>query len=136
MDNLVRDDISKGYLPMKAFAKFTALIGLAGIFAGTALAKAPAPPAAPPATSAGTTAKSGTMVKAHSRTLKSGKVVSVKGYTRKPKTTMTTPKTVAVKGYTRTTKTGKVITVKGYTRKPATKSTKPAVSKTAAPKTM
>ena len=56
---------------------------------------------------------SGTHVKGYTKTLKSGKKVTVKGYTRMAKPMPGT----AVKGYTKTMKSGKTVTVKGYTRK-------------------
>jgi len=51
-----------------------------------------------------------TAVHSYTRTMKSGKVIHVKGYTRGGK------KMVSVHGYTRTTKSGKVVHVKGYKR--------------------
>jgi hypothetical protein len=91
---------------MKAFARLTAVLGLASLFAVTALAQAPTPPAM----------HAGKSVKSYTRKTKSGKVVTVKGYTRKAPGKKAV-KTVAVKSYTRKMKNGKVVAVKGYTRK-------------------
>lgn len=67
-------------------------------------------------------------VKGYTKKLKSGKTVSVKGYTRTPKMAA---KTTTVKGYTKTLKNGKTVAVKGYTR---TKTMKKAPMKMMAPK--
>ena len=87
---------------MNLFAKLTTALGLTVLLAGSAFAQAP-------------TMAPGTHVKGYTKTLKSGKMVTVKGYSRKGK--MMTPKTTAVKSYTKTLKSGKMVTVKGYTRK-------------------
>lgn len=101
---------------MKLFTRLSAVLSLAALFAVSAFAQAPS------------TMKPGTHVKGYTKTLKSGKTVAVKGYTRKA-----TPKT-AVKSYTRTLKSGKTVSVKGYTRKAPMKSTmksmKPGVKPT------
>jgi len=99
---------------MKAFARLSAALGLAALFATTAvLAQAP------------TMGKS-TAVKGYTRTTKSGKKVTVKGYNR----LAVSPKKTAVKGYTRTMKNGKTVAVKGYSRKAPMKSMKPMMKKT------
>ncbi|MGI4791302.1 MAG: hypothetical protein ACRYFS_20945 [Janthinobacterium lividum] len=92
---------------MKIFTRLTAALGLVALVAATAFAQAPT---------------SGTPVKGYTKTLKSGKTVAVKGYTRKP---MMAPKTTAVKGYTKTLKSGKTVSVKGYSRKASMKKTAP-----------
>lgn len=101
---------------MKLFTRLSAVLSLAALFAVSAFAQAPS------------TMKPGTHVKGYTKTLKSGKTVAVKGYTRKAM-----PKT-AVKSYTRTLKSGKTVSVKGYTRKAPMKSTmksmKPGVKPT------
>ena len=101
---------------MKLFTRLSAALSLAVLFAVSAFAQAPS------------TMKPGTHVKGYTKTLKSGKTVAVKGYTRKAM-----PKT-AVKSYTRTLKSGKTVSVKGYTRKAPMKSTmksmKPGVKPT------
>jgi len=103
---------------MKLFTRLSAVLSLAALFAVSAFAQAPS------------TMKPGTHVKGYTKTLKSGKTVAVKGYTRKA---MPMPKT-AVKSYTRTLKSGKTVSVKGYTRKAPMKSTmkgmKPGVKPT------
>ena len=104
MDTLERD------LSMKLFAQLTALIGVASMFAGAAFAQTP--PLAPPMS---TSKSAATSVKGYTKTLKNGKTVAVKGYTRK--TTKMTPKMTTIKGYTKTLKNGKTVAVKGYTRK-------------------
>ena len=88
---------------MKLFTRLTAALGLAVLVAAAAFAQTPMQP------------MSGAHVKGYTKTLKSGKTVAVKGYTRmaKPKT----PKMTAVKGYMKTLKSGKTVAVKGYTRK-------------------
>ena len=60
-----------------------------------------------------------THVKGYTKTLKSGKMVKVKGYNRMK---TAAPKMTSVKGYTKTLKSGKTVSVKGYTRKPMMKS--------------
>ena len=85
---------------MKIFTRLTAVLGLTALVAASAFAQAP-------------TMSSKTHVKGYTKTLKSGKKVSVKGYDRMAKPM---PK-MAVKGYTRTMKNGKTVSVKGYTRK-------------------
>jgi hypothetical protein len=55
-------------------------------------------------------------VKGYTKTLKSGKMVKVKGYNR-----MKMPQMAHVKGYTKTLKSGKTVQVKGYSRKMAPK---------------
>lgn len=101
---------------MKLFTRLSAVLSLAALFAVSAFAQAPS------------IMKPGTHVKGYTKTLKSGKTVAVKGYTRKAM-----PKT-AVKSYTRTLKSGKTVSVKGYTRKAPMKSTmksmKPGVKPT------
>lgn len=62
------------------------------------------------------TAPARTRVKGYTKTLKSGKTVRVKGYSR-----MKMPKMAHVKGYTKTLKSGKTVQVKGYSRKIAPK---------------
>ena len=57
----------------------------------------------------------GAHVKGYTKTLKSGKTVAVKGYTRKAKPMSG----MAVKGYTKTLKSGKTVAVKGYTAQSA-----------------
>ena len=102
---------------MKTFARLSAALGLAAVFATTAVfAQAP-------------TMGKPTAVKGYNKMTKSGKMVHVKGYTRMGKSTMA-PKMTKVKGYTKMTKTGKMVTVKGYTRKPSMKSMKMAPKKT------
>jgi hypothetical protein len=87
---------------MNTITRFAAALGLAAVFSTTAVfaQMAPAP---------GT----GKAVKGYTKTLKSGKKVMVKGYTRKAKPAPSK----AVKGYTKTLKSGKKVMVKGYTRK-------------------
>jgi hypothetical protein len=95
---------------MKLFTHLTVALGLTALVAATAFAQAPSPMSAP----------AGTHVKGYTKTLKSGKTVAVKGYTR-------TAKPMAkksVKGYTKTLKSGKTVSVKGYTRKAPMKSMK------------
>jgi len=107
---------------MKAFARIAAVCGLIATFSATALfAQAP--------TTGGP--KHAGAVKGYTRKTKSGKIITVKGYTRMGAPTKAV-KTVAVKGYTRKTKSGKVITVKGYQRTVTAK--KPASKMTGAPK--
>ena len=84
---------------MNVFARLAATLGLAALTATAAFAQM-----APTA---------GTHVKGYTRTTKSGKTVTVKGYNRMAKPMPGT----AVKGYTRTMKNGKTVAVKGYTRK-------------------
>jgi hypothetical protein len=103
------------------FAKISALVALIATVGVSAFAQKPTPP---PVT---TTHVSSSAVKSYNRKLKNGKVIAVKGYTRKTKVVTTAPKTVTVKGYTRKTKAGKTVTVKGYTRKVSDK--KPAAPK-------
>lgn len=95
---------------MKLFARFGAALGAALFLVGTAFAQTPPPAPAmspkPPVVS---------RVKGYTKTLKNGKVVAVKGYSRK--TAPMASKMTAIQGYNRTTKTGKVVAVKGYTRK-------------------
>ena len=86
---------------MKLFTRLPAVLSLAAFFAVSAFAQAPS------------TMKPGTHVKGYTKTLKSGKTIAVKGYTKKAKLM---PKTT-VKSYTRTLKSGKTISVKGYNRK-------------------
>ena len=87
---------------MNTFTRFAAALGLAAVFSTTAVFAQMAP-----------TAPGGKAVKGYTKTLKSGKKVMVKGYTRKAKPA---PGKM-VKGYTRTMKSGKTVAVKGYTRK-------------------
>lgn len=98
---------------MTLFTRLSAALGLTVLLAASAFAQTP--PTAP---------KMGTPVKGYTKTLKSGKKVTVKGYTRKPAAAASAPKGTAVKGYTRTLKSGKTVAVKGYTRKASTKSAK------------
>ena len=84
------------------FARLSAVLGLSALFAVSAFAQAP-----------------GTPVKGYTKTLKSGKTVSVKGYSRMAKPMPNT----AVKSYTRTLKSGKTVSVKGYSRKAPMKGT-------------
>lgn len=86
---------------MKLFARLTAAFGLAALLAVSAFAQTPM------------TSMPGAHVKGYTKTLKSGKTVAVKGYTRTAKPMPGT----AVKGYTKTLKSGKTVQVKGYTRK-------------------
>jgi len=86
---------------MKLFARLTAAWGLIALLAMSAFAQTPM------------NKMPGARVKGYTKTLKSGKTVAVKGYTRRAKPT---PKT-AVSGYTKTLKSGKIVSVKGYTRK-------------------
>lgn len=102
------------------FAKISALVALLATVGVAAFAQKPNP--VPVAATHVTTA---TTVKTHTRKLKSGKIVTVKGYTRKTKVVTTAPKTVLVKSYTRKTKGGKVVTVKSYTRKAGVKKMAP-----------
>jgi len=102
---------------MKLFSRIAAALSLAALFATSAVfAQAP-------------TMGKTTAVKGYTKTLKSGKKVTVKGYARKGKSTMA-PKTTKVKGYTKTLKSGKKVTVKGYTRKAPMKGMKMAPKKT------
>jgi hypothetical protein len=87
---------------MNTFTRFAAALGLAAVFASTAAFAQMAP-----------TAPGGKAVKGYTKTLKSGKKVMVKSYTRKAKPAPG----MAIKGYTRTMKSGKKVAVKGYTRK-------------------
>ncbi len=100
---------------MNTFTRFAAALGLAFAFGTTAAFAQMAPIAPAPKTA----------VKGYTKTLKSGKTISVKGYSRKAKPA---PKT-AVKGYTRTLKSGKTVSVKGYTRTAPTKGKKPMTPK-------
>jgi len=95
---------------MKLFAKMTAVLGIASLFAGAVFAQTP-----PPAPSMSGAAPAATRVKGYTKTLKNGNIVRVKGYTRK--SAMTAPKMTAIKGYTRKTKTGKTVQVHSYVRK-------------------
>ena len=105
---------------MKSFARLAAALGLAAMFATTAVfAQAP------------TMGKKGA-VKAHSYVTKKGTVVHVKAHTRM----MAAKKSTAVKGYTRTMKSGKKVVVKGYARKAPMKSMKPGMMKPGMKKTM
>lgn len=79
---------------MKLFARLSAVLSLAALFAVSAFAQAP------------------TAVKGYTKTLKSGKTVAVKGYTRASKVMPATH----VKSYMKTLKSGKMVKVKGYTR--------------------
>ena len=88
---------------MNTFTRFAAALGLAVVFGTTAAFAQMAP----------TTPGAGKAVKGYTRTMKSGKKVAVKGYTRMAKPAPGK----AVKGYTRTLKSGKTVAVKGYTRK-------------------
>jgi hypothetical protein len=93
---------------MKLFTRIAAVCGLiASLSATMAFAQAPS-------------GKKPVAVHGYTRKTKSGKIITVKGYTRaagmkKPAKTMT------VKGYTRKTKTGKIVTVKSYKRTAAPK---------------
>lgn len=85
---------------MKLFTRLSAVLSLAALFAVSAFAQTPAPTAP------------GTSVKGYTKTLKSGKTVRVKGYTRAMK-----PKPMThVKSYVKTLKSGKTVKVKGYNR--------------------
>ena len=86
---------------MKFLSKLAALVGAAA-FLFTSFA-------ASPASAAG---KKMTMVHAHTRVTKSGKVVHVKAHMR----AAPAKKMVHVKSYTKVTKTGKVVHVKGHSR--------------------
>ena len=86
---------------MKIFNRLAAALGLVALLAVSVFAQAPAPPVP------------GSPVKGYTKTLKSGKTVQVKGYTRKAKPMPMTQ----VKSYTKTLKSGKTVKVKGYTRK-------------------
>ena len=100
---------------MKLFTRFSAVLSLTALFAVSAFAQVPS------------TMKPGAHVKGYTKTLKSGKTVAVKGYTKKAKPMPGT----AVKGYTRTLKSGKTVAVKGYTRKAPMKGmTKPGMKPT------
>ena len=90
---------------MKLFTRLIAAFGLTALFAVSAFAQTPMTP------------MPGAHVKGYTKTLKSGKMVAVKGYTRKAKPMPGT----AVKGYTKTLKSGKTVQVKGYTRKASMK---------------
>lgn len=85
---------------MKLFTRLPAVLSLVALFAVSAFAQTPAPTAP------------GSAVKGYTKTLKSGKVVSVKGYTRKAKPMPMTH----VKSYVKTLKSGKTVKVKGYNR--------------------
>lgn len=98
---------------MKLFTRVAAAFGLIALLAVSAFAQTPS------------TMTPGTHVKGYTKTLKSGKTVSVKGYNRMAKPMPGT----AVKGYTKTLKSGKTVSVKGYTRKAPMKG-----MKTTAPK--
>ncbi len=84
---------------MKLFTRLSAVLSLVALFAVSAFAQTPAP--------------SGAAVKGYTKTLKSGKTVAVKGYTRKAKPMPMTH----VKSYMKTLKSGKTVKVKGYARK-------------------
>ena len=86
---------------MKLFTRLTAALSLAALLAVSAFAQTPM------------TKMPGARVKGYTKTLKSGKTVAVKGYTRRAKPMPPT----TVKGYTKTLKSGKTVQVKGYTRK-------------------
>ncbi len=86
---------------MKLFVRFTAALGLTALIAVSVFAQTPM------------NTMPGAHVKGYTKTLKSGKTVAVKGYTRKAKSAPST----MVKGYTKTLKSGKTVAVKGYTRK-------------------
>lgn len=92
---------------MKLFAKLFAVLGITSLLVLPVLAQTPPP--APPMS-----APAATRVHGYTKTLKSGKIVQVRGYKRK--SPMMMPKMTAIKGYTRTTKSGKTVAVKGYTR--------------------
>ena len=95
---------------VKTFARLVSALALAAVLgASAAFAQTPPP--------------TGTHVKGYTKTMKSGKMVHVSGYTKKAKTPMT--KMAHVKGYTKMTKSGKMVQVKGYTRKVAPKGMKP-----------
>ncbi len=81
---------------MKLFTRLSAVLSLAALFVVSAFAQAPS-----------------THVKGYTKTLKNGKTVAVKGYTRMAKPTPATH----VKSYMKTLKSGKTVAVKGYTRK-------------------
>ena len=99
---------------MKQFTRISAIFTLAALLAVSAFAQTPAPTAP------------GTHVKGYMKTLKSGKMVKVKGYTRKAKPMPMTH----VNSYMKTLKSGKMVKVKGYTRKAPMK----GMMKTMAPK--
>ena len=86
---------------MKIFTRLSAALGLAALFAVSAFAQAPS------------TMAPGAHVKGYTKTLKSGKTVAVKGYTRAAKAMPSTH----VKSYMKTLKSGKTVKVNGYTRK-------------------
>ncbi len=94
---------------MKAFTRIAAALGLVAVFGTTAVfAQAP------------TISPMKTHVKGYTKTLKSGKMVKVKGYNRMAGKPAMKPMT-HVKGYTKTLKSGKTVQVKGYNRKPMMK---------------
>lgn len=66
---------------MKAFARIIAALGIAALFATAVFAQTPAAPM-----------MGKTHVKGYTKTLKSGKMVKVKGYTRKPSMKPMAPK--------------------------------------------
>ncbi len=105
---------------MKLFARISAALSLAALLAVSAFAQTPRPPAP------------GTHVKGYTKILKTGKMVKVKGYTRKAKPMAATH----VKSYMKTLKTGKMVKVKGYTRKAPMKSTMKGMMHGMAPKPM
>ena len=94
---------------MKLFTRVSATLSLAAFFAVSAVAQVPSMMAP------------GAHVKGYTKTLKSGKTVAVKGYTRMAKPMPGTH----VKSYVKILKSGKVVKVKGYTRKVPMKGMKP-----------
>jgi len=106
---------------VKLFSRIFTLFGAAAVLATTLTfvpAKADSPKVAKKSAPVA--------VKGYTRKTKTGKVVTVKGYTKGAKAA-TPAKTVTVKGYTRKTKSGKTVAVKAYTRKVTTPK-KPAAS--------
>lgn len=93
---------------MKLFTRIAAVCGLIATLGATmAFAQAPA-------------GKKSVVVHGYTRKAKSGKIITVKSYTRAGGTKKVT-KTTVVKGYTRKTKSGKIVTVKSYKRTAVTK---------------
>lgn len=93
---------------MKLFARLCAVLGITSLLVLPVLAQMPPP--APPMS-----APAATRVHGYTKTLKSGKIVQVRGYKRKSPLMM--PKMTAIQGYTRKTKSGGTVHVNGYVRK-------------------
>ena len=88
---------------MKLFTRIAAVFGLIATLSATmAFAQAPS-------------GKKPVAVHGYTRKTKTGKIITVKGYTRAGAPKMAA-KMTTVKGYTRKTKTGKIVTVKSYKR--------------------